>query len=166
MSTLAQRSSTSECGAASLLHHERGTSVIELALAAPILAVLTIGIIDLSNGFSEKLRLEQAAQRAVEKVMNGRAILSMSTTGNTTTMGALKAEAAAAAGVPEANVTTDFWLECNGTRNASYYTTCTNYSRYMSVSVTKTYTPFFNYKLGSGPTNAYTLTGAATVRIQ
>lgn len=150
----------------SLRADERGTSVIELALAAPILAVLTIGIIDLSNGFSEKLRLEQAAQRAVEKVMNGRAILSMNTTGNTTTMGALKTEAAAAAGVPDTNVTTDFWLECNGTRNASYYTTCSNYARYMSVSITKTYTPFFNYKFHSRAVNSYTLTGAATVRIQ
>ncbi|WP_205481002.1 TadE/TadG family type IV pilus assembly protein [Sphingomonas arenae] len=150
----------------SLRSDERGTSVIELALAAPILAVLTIGIIDLSNGFSEKLRLEQAAQRAVEKVMNGRAILSMNTTGNTTTMGALKTEAASAAGVPDTNVTTDFWLECNGTRNSTYYTTCTNYARYMSVSITKTYTPFFNYKFHNRTANTYTLTGAATVRIQ
>lgn len=145
---------------------QRGNSMVELALAAPILAVLTIGIIDLSEGFSEKLMLEQAAQRAVEKVMNGRARLVQNQTTDTTTMAALKAEAAAAAGVAEANVTTDYWLECNGVRNATYYTSCTNYARYMSVSITKTYTPFFNYKFHNRTVNNYTLTGAATVRIQ
>ena len=145
---------------------ERGTSIIELALAAPILAMLTVGIIDLSNGFSEKLRLEQAAQRSVERVMNGRAILSMNAVGNTGTMGALRTEAASAAGVPLANVTTDFWLECNGVRSLNYYTTCASFARYMSVSINKTYIPFFNYKLSNRATNSYTLTGAATVRIQ
>lgn len=140
---------------------ERGTSVIELALAAPILAVLTIGIIDLSEGFSQKLRLEQAAQRAIEKVMNGRA--------DTTTIDALKTEAATTAGVATSAVTTDFWLECNGTRAATYNSSCTSgqtYARYLSVSITKVYTPFFNYKFHSRTTNTYTLTGAATVRTQ
>lgn len=145
----------------SLRQDERGTSVIELALAAPILAVLTIGMIDLSEGFSEKLRLEQAAQRSIEKVMQGRS--------TTTTMAALKTEAATVAGVAEANVTTDFWLECNGTRNANYTTVCSanqTYARYISVSISKAYTPFFDYDLNGGATNSYTLTGAATVRIQ
>ena len=140
---------------------ERGTSVIELALAAPILAVLTIGIIDLSEGFSQKLRLEQAAQRAIEKVMNGRA--------DTTTIDALKTEAATTAGVATSAVTTDFWLECNGTRAATYNSSCTSgqtYARYLSVSITKVYTPFFNYKFHSRTVNNYTLTGAAAVRTQ
>lgn len=144
-----------------LRRDERGTSVIELALAAPILAVLTVGIIDLSEGFSQKLRLEQAAQRAIEKVMNGRA--------NTTTIAALKTEAATTAGVPESNVTTDFWLECNGTRATNYNSACSanqTYARYLSVSIRKTYTPFFNYKFHSRAENTYSLTGAATVRTQ
>lgn len=150
---------------------ERGTSVVELALVAPILAVLTIGMIDLSNGFSEKLRLEQAAQGSVERVMNGRAVISASAGRNTTTMDALKAEAATAANVPLANVTTDFWLECNGTRAANYYgsppcATGQTLARYMSVSITRTYTPFFAYKFHSRAVNNYTLSGAATVRIQ
>jgi Flp pilus assembly protein TadG len=52
-----------------LLKSERGAAVIELALVAPILAVLTIGMVDLSNAYSRKLALEQGAQRAVEKIM-------------------------------------------------------------------------------------------------
>lgn len=140
---------------------ERGTSIIELAMVAPILALLTIGMIDLSEGFSQKLRLEQAAQRAIEKVMNGRA--------DTTTIAALKTEAATTAGVPEANVTTDFWLECNGARAANYNSACSSgqtFARYLSVRITKAYVPFFNYKLGNQATDSYTLTGAAAVRTQ
>lgn len=52
-----------------LLESERGAAVIELALVAPILAVLAIGMVDLSNAYSRKLALEQGAQRAVEKIM-------------------------------------------------------------------------------------------------
>ena len=48
---------------------QRGAAVIELALAAPILAVLIMGTADVGSAFSRKLALEQGAQRAVEKVM-------------------------------------------------------------------------------------------------
>ncbi len=54
-----------------LFRDERGTSVIELALVAPILASLVIGMSDLSRAYSAKLQLEQAAQRSIEKAMNG-----------------------------------------------------------------------------------------------
>jgi Flp pilus assembly protein TadG len=54
---------------ARLLKSERGAAVIELALVAPVLAVMTIGMVDLSNAYSRKLALEQGAQRAVEKIM-------------------------------------------------------------------------------------------------
>ena len=53
----------------SLGSNERGAAVIELALVAPVLALMTIGIVDMSNAFSRKLALEQAAQRSIEKVM-------------------------------------------------------------------------------------------------
>ena len=45
------------------------SATIELALYAPMLALLTIGVVDMSNAFGRKLALEQAAQRAIEKVM-------------------------------------------------------------------------------------------------
>jgi Flp pilus assembly pilin Flp len=48
---------------------QRGTAVIELALVAPVLALLVMGAVDVGGAFSRKLSLEQGAQRAVEKVM-------------------------------------------------------------------------------------------------
>ena len=52
-----------------LRNDQRGTAVLELALAAPILAVLIMGTADIGSAFSRKLALEQGAQRAVEMVM-------------------------------------------------------------------------------------------------
>ena len=52
-----------------LRRDERGAAIIELALVAPVFALMTIGIVDMSNAFSRKLALEQGAQRAIEKVM-------------------------------------------------------------------------------------------------
>ena len=42
----------------SLLRDGAGNVTIELALLAPILATMFIGLVDLSNAFSDKLRLE------------------------------------------------------------------------------------------------------------
>jgi Flp pilus assembly protein TadG len=52
-----------------LLRNTSGAAVIELALVAPVLALCIIGIVDMSNAYSQKLALEQGAQRAVEKIM-------------------------------------------------------------------------------------------------
>ena len=52
-----------------LRRDERGVAAIELALIAPILAVLIMGAADVGSAFSRKLGLEQGAQRAVEKIM-------------------------------------------------------------------------------------------------
>ncbi len=41
---------------------------------------MTIGIVDMSNGFGRKLVLEQGAQRAVEKVMQTTGVLSVEST--------------------------------------------------------------------------------------
>ena len=42
---------------------ERGASIIELALTAPFLAAMVIGMVDISRGYHAKLTLEQVAQR-------------------------------------------------------------------------------------------------------
>jgi Flp pilus assembly protein TadG len=62
-----------------------GVAVMELALIAPVLAVFTIGLVDLSNAYSQKLALEQGAQRAIEKIMQ--------TTSTDTVEGTLATEA-------------------------------------------------------------------------
>ena len=51
-----------------LARDERGASIIEMAMAMPVLASLLIGMVDISRAYSAKLQLEQAAYRAVEKV--------------------------------------------------------------------------------------------------
>ena len=68
-----------------LLRTERGAAIIELALIAPVFALMTIGIVDVSNAYSRKLSLEQGAQRAIEKIMQ--------TTQDLPVNDALKAEA-------------------------------------------------------------------------
>ena len=95
-----------------LVRDERGASIIELALVAPFLATLTIGVIDLSGAYSAKLQLEQAAQRTIEKAMQ--APKSEINGLNVDYLATLKAEAAEAADVDEDDVSIRYWLECNG----------------------------------------------------
>lgn len=52
-----------------LWREDRGAAIIELAIVAPVIALMTVGVVDLSNGFGDKLKIEQAAQRSIEKVM-------------------------------------------------------------------------------------------------
>ena len=82
----------------------------------------------------------------------------------------LKTEAATVAGVPESQVTVDYWLECNGVRKAEYNSTCSGSEltrRYMSVHITKDFTPMFKIKFGAAKANGkYTLAGKTSVRIQ
>ena len=141
---------------------KRGAAIIELGLAAPILATMLIGMVDLGRGYSMKLQLEQAAQRAIEKVMNGQA--------DRTSIAALKTEAATTASVDETAVTVDFWLECDGARQASYDTTCTGTAvsrRYLTVQITKAFSPMFAVKwAGANSDGTYTVVGKTGVRTQ
>lgn len=99
-----------------LLRDDRGAAIIELAIIAPVIALMTAGVVDLSNGFGQKLRLEQAAQRSIEKVMQ--------TTGITTVEDTIAAEAVCQVNgtnsdgtcktspITTANVTVTYRLEC------------------------------------------------------
>jgi len=145
-----------------LARDERGTSIIELALVVPVLSALLIGMVDLSRAYAAKLDLEQAAHRAVERVMQD--------TASTTMFESLVDEAVDAADVAEEAVTVDFWLECNGVRAADYDTTCTagqTYARYLTVEIEKEFEPLFSTKfLGSNADGTYTLRGEAGMRVQ
>jgi Flp pilus assembly pilin Flp len=145
-----------------LSRDDRGAAIIELALAAPVFAMMVIGMSDLSRAYSTKLQLEQASQRSIEKVMNGQA--------TTTVAAALKTEAADTAGVPESQVTVDYWLECDASRAATYESSCNPgqiQRRYMSVHISKTFTPMFKIKFGAAKADGkYTLYGKTSVRIQ
>lgn len=142
---------------------ERGTSLIEMALATPILAALLTGMVDLSLAYSEKLQLEQAAQRAIERVMNRQV--------SSTSYNTLKTEAASQADVPEDNVTVEFWLECNGTPQADYDSSCSLgeiQARYLTVTVEKDFMPVFGTRYFPGANNdgSFTIESGAGIRTQ
>ena len=148
---------------ARLARDDRGASIIELALVAPVLASLLIGMVDLSRAYSYKLKLEQAAQRAIEKVQAYQTSTSTYTT--------LQSEAAAAAGVPTNKVTIDYWLECDGTRASNYESVCTSgqtYARWVTVSVEGTFTPMFRSKYypRANTDGTFTIVGKTGMRTQ
>ena len=152
-----------------LARDDRGASIIELALVAPILASLLIGMVDLSRAYSSKLMLEQAAQRSIEKVQQYQASSNTPTLMKAETVAAAKAAGFAAA--TDADVTVDFWLECNGVRAANYESTCANgetYGRWVSVDVQARFTPMFRSSRwpGSNSDGTYTLHGKAGMRTQ
>ena len=53
-----------------LAREDRGAAVIELALIAPVLALLIIGVTDISIAYGRKLELEQAVQRSRFQIWN------------------------------------------------------------------------------------------------
>lgn len=156
-----------------LSRDERGASTIEMALVAPFLATLVIGMVDVSRGYSARLQLEQVAQRMVEKAMQG-----MQGDDATDIFASLQAEAAEAADVDEEDVEVTYWLECNGvsqnsspaTMEEDYEQVCPEgqyYSRHLNVRIEKVYTPMFGVKwLGSNADGTFTLVGESGLRVQ
>jgi len=146
-----------------LIADETGAAVIELALVAPVLALMTIGVIDISNAYGRKLALEQGAQRAIEKVMQ--------TTGSTTVQSTIKTEAVCQVNgmnsdgscktspISASNVTVTYRQECMdsaGTITARTNTDATVFdtyvcgtgtvteAKYLEVLVTDKYAPMFS----------------------
>jgi Flp pilus assembly protein TadG len=168
----------------SIRENERGAMAIELALFAPIFATVVIGIVDLSNGFSRKLAIEQGAHRAIEKIMQ--------TTGVATVQNTLEAEAICQVNgvnddgscrdspITAANVTVTYRLECTnaGTVNSSLTRTnaddfdaltCSSSeqeARYIEVNITDTYQPMFKTYFGSSPDGKYHISATAGMRTQ
>ena len=147
-----------------LLAETSGTSVIETAMVVPMLGVLVAGLSDAAMGFSEKIKVQQAAARTIEMAtaagLNGAAFQT------------LQAEAAAAAGVPTSQVTLDKWLECGGTRQSAFDGTCatgTAAARFVSITISDSYVPMFSAVL-SGMTRSsngsIALSGYSEVRVQ
>jgi Flp pilus assembly protein TadG len=144
---------------------QRGNSLIEMALVAPLLGALVVGTLDISDAVSEKLALEQSAQRVVEYVQRS----GYQTSDNA----ALIAEAKTAAGAGStASVTA--WLECNGNGvHLNFDTgTCSNasvpYARYAEITVRKTFTPQFGTRFfpGANADGTVNVSATAGVRVQ
>ncbi|HEX9965275.1 MAG TPA: TadE/TadG family type IV pilus assembly protein [Allosphingosinicella sp.] len=123
-----------------LARDERGTSLIEFGFVAPFLALLTMGIIDLSRGLAERFALQSAVSRSLELVQARPA--AASATANDVDYSFVKTEAAAAAGVPESQVTLTRWLQCNDTEKPDVNGTCAAgeaSARYLRVRITKNF---------------------------
>jgi Flp pilus assembly protein TadG len=153
---------------------ERGTSLVEMGLLAPFLSVLVIGTVDIARGYNERLKLEQAAHVAIEKVQGHQS--------NSSTYTTLRDEAVSAAqmagftNTTAADVTITYWLECNGvkqtgaTMDEGYNKTCTpgqTYQRWLQIEITQVYTPYFSMRwAGSNANGTFTLKGKAGMRTQ
>lgn len=166
-----------------LLANETGAAIIELALIAPVLGLMVIGIVDMSNAFSRKLALEQGAQRAIERIEE---TTSLDTVENT-----LKSEVVCQVNgtnsdgtcktspITTNSVAVTFRLEC--TDGSGNLTTQTNsdptvfdgYScatgstgaRYIQVQVSDTYTPMFPvHFFAIDPDGTYHLSATAGMR--
>ena len=168
-----------------LAREERGAAVIELALIAPVLATLIIGVTDVSIAYGRRLELEQAVQRSIEKVMQ--------TTGDTTVAGTIKKEAVCQINganpdgtcmtgrLTEDEVTVSYRLECTTTAGVltiqttadadtfdgySCANTTDSEARYIMATAVDTYTPMFSIHFGTGANGVYDLSATAGVRVQ
>jgi Flp pilus assembly protein TadG len=165
-----------------LLADERGAAIIELAIIAPVFALMTIGVVDMSNAYSRKLQAEQAAQRAVEKIMQ--------TTQDDTVENTLKTEVKCqinggsppcAGRITDADVVVTWRLECTsgGTITAQTATdptvfdglTCpvagSTEARYIQVTVNDKYTPMFPIHFAAfNGDGTYHLSATAGMRTQ
>lgn len=162
--------------ARSIWRDERGNSYVEMALVTPVLGAMLVGTIDIANGYSARLKLEQAAQRTIEEVQQESGVES-------TTYSSIASEAATAAGVSSSHVTVTNSVQCSNdgstwttvsssttgwdTDSCSSYGTYTYYSHYLSVQIQGSYTPFFSTSLAAPNSNGtYTLYGTAGLRFQ
>lgn len=129
-----------------LARDTKGTSLIEFAAAAPVFLLFVVGIADLGRGFSQRYFLQQAANRTLEVAHFG---------ASGTNFNHLIPEAAAAASVPESNVTLEQWLECDTTRKAfdSYCESGQRTARYVSIEIRASFRPLWG-TLGYANANA------------
>jgi len=151
-----------------LARDERGASIIEMALVMPVLGSMLIGMVDISRAYSAKLQLEQSAYRAIERVQQYQADES---TYDTLKSEAVSAATAAGFTVTTNDVTLDFWLECNGTKQSTYDMSCPNgqtHARWVTVDIAAKFTPMFSSRRwpGANSDGTFTLHGQAGLRTQ
>lgn len=125
-----------------LRRDERGLSVIELGLVAPVLALLIGGIVDLSQGLAQRFAMQKAVNGSLELLLAHRLEDDTATTdANLRTAYAYLIEHAAdAAGVGEDDVEIARWLQCDDVVMTQYATMCPagqDQARYISLTVEK-----------------------------
>lgn len=151
-----------------ILNSDRGASVVELGLVAPFFAALVIGMSDLGSAYSMKLRLEQAAQRSLERLQQ---MSSPADPSNHDTIATEGADAATDAGYGGATVSVDYTNYCDGVATANYTDGCSSNQtqmKYVNVTISSDYTPLFtnSYFPNHNPDGTVTITGRAGMRVQ
>jgi len=139
----------------SLVRDERGTSLIEFGFLVPFLAVLAMGIIDLSRGLAERFALQQAVNRSLELIQARPAVAGATATDLDYNFALVEAQTAAGTG---ATVTMTRWLECNGVEQGQVTGNCADEqdtARYLRIPITKNFQGEFYYS-----TIAMSATGA------
>ena len=120
------------------LKDERGVSLIEFALIAPFLGILTVGMADLGMGYAHRFKVQQAVNRTLELAQLGATQADYSY---------LRDEAAAAAQVPVGQVTLTQWLECNSGTARPFADSCNSgeeVDRYIRLTVVSYFDPMFS----------------------
>lgn len=151
-----------------LLKSERGASVVELGLVAPFFLALVIGMSDLGNAYSMKLKLEQASQRALELLQQSG---TQADPANKDTVVAEAKSAATDAGYSGATATADYTNYCNGSATTNYTDSCTGTQtqmKYVNITISANYTPLFTNSYFPNHNNDGTVTvkGHAGMRVQ
>ena len=165
-----------------LLGDRRGAAVIELALAAPVLAIMISGVADISIAYGRELELEQGVQRSIERVMQ--------TTGEDTVEATIVDEAVCQVNgrisntscytspLAASDVTVKYRMECTdvgGTMTPYETNDSTTFSgwnctgtdkeaRYIGVTATEEYTPIFPIHFLTGSDGKYHLSATAGMR--
>jgi Flp pilus assembly protein TadG len=140
----------------SLLHKEHGSSAIEVALMAPILALLLVGGVDFGRGYFVALEVSSAAESGA---LYG-------STNTSDTKGMVSAAKLNAKDVPGIAATASTGCECSDGTGAvascSPVPSCTvNVVDYVEVDTSATYTPILKYP---GIPSTFSLTGRGRMR--
>lgn len=150
----------------SLSRDRRAAALVEFAFAAPVLAGLLIGLVDLSMYISSNLSVERAARAGGEyAVVNGYSATGVAaavTSATRTRNGYLSAISASPAPTK--------WCACpnatTGLATATCGTTCSSglaAGSYVTATATARYTPLFPWP---GLSGSRQITSSSTVRIE
>jgi Flp pilus assembly protein TadG len=140
----------------SLRNQEQGSTLLEVALITPVLALLMVGAVDFGRGYYVAMEVSSAAEAgALYGVQN-----------TTDTSGMAAAATLDAKDVPGLGVNASYGCECSDGSNAVANCTSTpscpaNVVKYVEVDTTATYSPILEYP---GVPSSFALTGKGRMR--
>ena len=144
----------------SIRRDTRGTSVVELAFALPVLCVLALAGVDFALAFSKKLEVQQYAQAGADFVVAN---------GDTApTPSAVRDEIVALSGLPADKITITQFTECNKVRVVTFGACpigVPNQVDYMQIRVAKEFQPVVQVNGISDFMSTRDLTGSVVVRL-